>query len=358
MAQPSSSLIWIRPGLRLDAFLAAGALPDQPARRLDTALFDVDGVLVDTRRSYRLAVMHASERIVRVVNGLTDAPTPMVSQSDIAAFKLAGGFNSDWDATRLFAGLWTARLREWRSQPEAEISVHDWAARASEAAREGRGGIAWMRETFPASAIPDAETARWAHDEFYWGAALVRELYGHEPAFAPEAEGFVQNEALLLREQTLAQLQRLGIAHFGLITGREDLEVDWAVRRLAESCGLPEGEAPDGAPWYESPHGRSPFASIVPASLYAKPDPRALRHAVQAIGASAGLYVGDTADDLDLVLRYRRELLSADTTLPPVLAVTIARGFEAETYAARGADLVLSEVGLLPEALERLGLSL
>ena len=105
----TTSAIWLRPGLRLGTFL-------ENAGSLDTALFDVDGVLIDTTRSYRYAVAYASEHLVRVVNGLSSAPSPMVSADDIAVFKLAGGFNSDWDATQLFAALWTARLREWRGQ--------------------------------------------------------------------------------------------------------------------------------------------------------------------------------------------------------------------------------------------------
>lgn len=356
MTEQIASPIWIRPGLSLNQFLAEDTRPGQPPRRLDTALFDVDGVLIDTRRSYRLAVMRGSEHLVRVVNGLAEAPSPLVSQEDIAAFKLAGGFNSDWDATQLFAALWTARLREWRGLPEANVSMAEWAARASEAARADRGGLAWLRETVPATAIPDADTARWAHDEFYWGAALVHDLYGHSPVFAPHAEGFVHNEELLLREEALPALRRMGLTRFGLITGRVGSEVDWALRRLAGGCGLREGEPPEGAPWYEDTHGRSPFACVVPATVYAKPDPRALAHAVRAIGSSAGLYVGDTADDLDLVLRYRREERPADPALPPILAVAIAHGVEAETYAARGADLVLREVGALPEALSQLGI--
>jgi HAD superfamily phosphatase len=267
--------VWLRPGLRLPA-------------RLDTALFDVDGVLIDTCRSYRLAVMHASEHLVREVNGLRDAPSPMVSAEDVALFKLAGGFNSDWDATQLFVALWMARLREWKSQPEADVSIAEWARRASEAAREGRGGVAWLAATVPASASPDAETARWAHDEFYWGAALVRQHYDHEPLYAPEAEGFVHNELLLLDDDLLPALAGRGITRYGLIPG-----------------------------------------------------------------ATGALYLGDTADDLDLVLRYRREL-SPDAPTVPVAAVLIATGAEAETYASRGADIVLPHVRDLPAAIDSL----
>lgn len=343
----SDTTVWVRPDFDHTSFFGGVA-------GFDTALFDVDGVLIETKRSYRLAVTHGSERLVRVVNGLTDAPSPMVTAADVALFKLAGGFNSDWDATQLFTALWTARLREWRGQPEAEVSLAEWAARASAAARAGQGGVSWLRKTFPASAIPDDDTARWAHDEFYWGADLVHELYDREPQFAPEAEGFVHNEELLLGTGVLPALVDQGIANLGLITGRVELEVGWAIKRLASGCGLVEGDPPGGAVWHDSVHGRSPFACIVSPAVFTKPDPRALLHALQRLESRAAFYVGDTADDLDLVLRYRREMRSRDASLPPVLAVVIAEGDEARTYQERGADVIIRHVGQLPAALESL----
>lgn len=344
----AATSIWLRPGLSLPAFLA-DAVPTTDGARpsLDTALFDVDGVLVDTRRSYRLSVIAAAEHLVRVVNGL-DAPTPMLTQQDVALFKRAGGFNSDWDATRLFAALWTARLREWRGQPAADVSLAEWAAQASAAARNGRGGLVWLHATVPASAIPSADDARWAHDEFYWGTALVREMYGHEPRYVSDAPGFVHNEELLIEHELLPSLLERGVAHFGLITGRFGPEVGMALRHIVEGCaeGIIE--------WHESEHGRSPFASIVSSTLYIKPDPRALTHAVRQLGSCAALYTGDTADDLDLVLRYRREAQPNDAALPPVLAVMVANGEEVAIYQQRGADIIIPHIRQLPAALSLL----
>jgi HAD superfamily phosphatase len=333
--------LWLRPDLRFDRVLTRGV-------SLDTALFDVDGVLIDTTRSYRYAVSQASEHLVRVVNGLSDAPSPMVSAEDVAAFKLAGGFNSDWDATQLFAALWTARLREWKGQPEAEVPIQDWALRASAAAREQRGGLDWLRATVPATAVPASATARWAHDEFYWGNALVRQLYGHEPCFAPDAHGFVHNEELLCTAELFSQLARVGIGKFGLITGRAGAEVNWAVDRLGTECM--DGH-PDALVWYENAYGRSPFGAIVSADMYVKPDPQALIYALETLNSRAAVYVGDTADDLDLVLRYRQNSqLTAETSMP-VLAVCVAHGEEALVYQERGADIVISQVADLPAAL-------
>src|SRR5258706_11907841 len=70
-ASNTSSSWWRRPGLDLDAFFGS------THARLDTALFDVDGVLIDTRRSYRLAGIHAAEPRVRVAKGLWGATSPL-----------------------------------------------------------------------------------------------------------------------------------------------------------------------------------------------------------------------------------------------------------------------------------------
>lgn len=327
--------IWIRDGLASEPVLHGG---------LDTALFDVDGVLIDTRRSYLLSLAHASEHLVRVVNGL-DAPSPMVTPEAIALFKRAGGFNSDWDATQLFASLWTARLREWRGLPESTITLEEWAQRAAEAAADRCGGVMWVRETFPASAIPADDVARWAHDEFYWGAKLVDELYGHKPQYAPAATGFVHNEEMLIESDLLPALKQSGITRFGLITGRYGAEVTWALRKLSSVPGY------DALEQFESDFGLSPFKSIVPAMIYTKPDPRALRVAIEETGARGAFYVGDTADDLDLVLRYRAELAGTWHGAPPVLAIQVACGEDALTYQRRGADIIIEHVRDLPRAL-------
>ena len=344
IASNTSSSWWRRPGLDLDAFLGSAHA------RLDTALFDVDGVLIDTRRSYRLAVIHAAEHVVRVVNGLRGAPSPLVSLEDVALFKLAGGFNNDWDATQLFAALWTARLREWRGAPEAEVSLAEWASRARAAALAGHGGPEWVRAVVPASAIPSAEVARWAHDEHYWGAELVRAHYAHEPIYAPDARGFVHNEGALLEAGLLPALAELGMRTLGIITGRVGPEVNWAVTFLNEAIAQPAGIA-----FYDTQFGRSPFASVVPGTVFAKPDPRALALAVRMLESRGALYVGDTADDLDLVLRYRHDAQPADPRLPPVLAVAVAEGAAAVAYQERGADIVIPRVGELPAALVALG---
>lgn len=333
-------MFWLRPDLGRAALGGADWL--------DTALFDIDGVLIDTSRSYRRSVIEATEYLVRVHAGLTGGPEPLVTPEDVAAFKMAGGFNSDWDLAPALAGIWTARLREWRGDTRTEKPLSAWAADALAATQAGRGGVTWLRATVPASALPDWELARWVHDELYWGAARMRELYGREPRYAPDAPGLAGAEESLLTPETLPALEALGISRFGVITGRISPEVEQALRMIA----------PDGVSLaINGAHGvaeHPPFAVIVPASLHAKPNPQALVYALEKLGARAALYVGDTGDDLELTLRYRAEVLANQPELPAVIAVAVGDRVAAEQFRARGADITMSAVHELPNALEAL----
>ncbi len=333
-------MFWLRPGLGRAALGSAAWL--------DTALFDIDGVLIDTSSSYRRSVIEATEYLVRVHAGLAGGPDPLVTPEDVTAFKMAGGFNSDWDLTPALAGLWIARLREWRGDPRAGRPLSAWAADALAATQAGRGGVAWLRATVPASALPDWEMARWVHDELYWGAAAMRTLYGREPQYAPDAPGLAHVEEPLLPPETLPALAAQGITRYGVITGRISPEVEQALRLIA-----PDGESRA----VNGPHGvaaHPPFGVIVPASLHTKPDPQALVYAVEKLGAQAALYTGDTGDDLDLTLRYRAEVLPYRTDLPAVIAVAVGDGASAGQFRARGADITVSGVGELPAALAAL----
>lgn len=386
-------MFWLRPGLA-DTPQGQGWLATLPTGRC-AALFDVDGVLIDVSGSFRRSVAAATATLVRVSLGeaapaaLADAPTPLVTSDDIHRFKLAGGFNSDWDLVLALTAFWVARLREWRGQPQATTTLAEWAQQARLAAEAGQGGVAWVRAVVPLSAIPSRHDARWVHEEYYLGARGAQMVYGHTPRFAPDAPGFVHAEEPLLEAPLLPTLVGQGVTRFGLITGRDGPEVEAALRLLTPVTGLRD-DAPgaelddaldaiayaalsgvaDGGPdttpgagnqsgkpavgivtWADSAYGRSPFAVIVPSSLYRKPDPRGLAHAIQTLDAGAALFIGDTGDDLGLVLRYRDELQRADPTLSQTLAVMVAEGATVATYQSRGADIIVEHVRELPMAL-------
>ncbi len=155
---------------------------------------------------------------------------------------------------------------------------------------------------------------------------------GREPRHAHNTKGLVHNETMLYAPDFFWHLREVGIVHMGMITGRIGPEVDSALERI---------EAYSGERWWEV---------VVPADQYAKPDPQALRFASQAVSAHAGLYIGDTADDFDLVRRYRlvQQSQAGDVDF---LAAMVAHPGEVGLYQERGADIILANVEQLLDVL-------
>jgi HAD superfamily phosphatase len=299
----------------------------------DTIFFDVDGVLIHTTPSFIQANIAATEYITDTLHGLdwgSQEGKQLVTLADVEVFKQAGGFNSDWDTTYVLSGLATARLREWSGTSLAERTTAEWAALARAAAVEGRGGRAWADSVLPASACTDYDTVVDVYNECYWGAKNVRTRLGREPRYMPQAVGYVHNEKMLYAPDFFARLRQAGIVHLGMITGRTGPEVDSAVERM---------EAYSGERWWDV---------LISADMYAKPDPQALRAAMAAVNTQGGLYIGDTADDYDLIRLYKE---TKSTTEPDMLSAMAIQAHEFDLYRQRGADFLLHSVEQLLDIL-------
>jgi phosphoglycolate phosphatase-like HAD superfamily hydrolase len=302
--------IWKRPDLQFP----------QP---FDTIFFDVDGVLIKTLASFRATDIAVAEYVVSKLHGLDWGPYPGITLHDVDLFKQAGGYNNDWDMCYLLASLFTARLREWRGTPLAERSSAEWAALEREAHLQGHGGREWVDTTIPASARLDYGMIGDLYHEYYWGADELRKRFGREPYYLPEAKGLVHNEEMLYAPDFPRKLRAAGIQHLGMITGRVGAEVDSALERM---------EAYSGERWWDV---------IIPADICAKPDPRALRLAIDQVGTGGGLYIGDTADDHDLILNYQAVRVDGE---PEMLIAMLVPENEVELYQQRGSDFIVRSV--------------
>ena len=64
---------------------------------VECALFDIDGVLVDVRKSYHLAIKKTVEFIMKSMGTKKSHSFPIVTDTLILRFKQTGGFNNEID---------------------------------------------------------------------------------------------------------------------------------------------------------------------------------------------------------------------------------------------------------------------
>ncbi|HHB91494.1 MAG TPA: HAD family hydrolase [Anaerolineae bacterium] len=286
--------------------------------RIDTVIFDVDGVLWAAQDAYNRCTLYVARTLARE-HGWPDAG---LNLDHIRAFKRSGGFNSDWDMIWALVVLLQARA-EGRIPPEKS-----WFDLAEENA--GRG-ISWAR-LYAGPHAPDFAELQRLYDAYYWGADRYPAIYDREPviAFRP---GFAHAERPYAHADLFPRLKAAGVRRAGIITGRNRNEMRTPMAAL-DFNGL-----------------------LVPNAVFTdedgnKPHPNLLVRAIEALGASYAVMVGDSIDDLRLVLNYRA--LPAGRNRATVLFVAIDHDHNPERWRYLGADGVLTDVNQLPDWLKNL----
>jgi HAD superfamily phosphatase len=264
---------------------------------IEGVVFDMDGVLINTDEAARQAHGAAAEAYFMSIGWSNCAG--MVRPRDVDAFKLAGGFNSDWDAVDAWTLLYLFKSRRYGStdgsilrsfSPTLEEFADDMAKRG--------GGLSSAVDIIRGCCSPDewqALEAAWDRSRVRrvfietYGGDLCFEMYGLEPETVT-GPGMVRKEKPILDRRRIPDSLKLGVA-----TGRNRGEASVGLRLMG---------------WADL---FSPQNIITEDDGFLKPDPRILALAVERIGARHPIYIGDTPDDLLTARRYEEhhgEMLS------------------------------------------------
>ena len=256
--------------------------------KLDGIIFDIDGVLIDVSESVQIVHGAAAEIYFRAL-GWTSCES-LVEPADVDAFKLAGGFNSDWELAYAWSLLYLFKSLRYGSTDGAALeAAHPTIEEfTGDLARRG-GGLASAVDAIRGMCRPEewkAVEARWDRPglqrifvELYAGD-LCPEIYGFEPEMVT-GQGLIRRDRPILDRRFLPKSLKLGIA-----TGRTAGETTVGFRLMGWSGLFP------------------PHAIVSEDDGFRKPDPGILALAVERLDARRPMYVGDTPDDLLTVRRY------------------------------------------------------
>ena len=341
---------------------------------VDVIVFDCDGVLLDVRESYGKAVAWIMSALVEAFTGVK-LPETLFDERLSFAYKRTGGMNNDWDLTYALV------MRVLASSPEAaeieglaqrSLGIEDMLQRLrfieenrveagipmdglyeellSFAAELDDSGV----ESVDAQLLPAMKGVKQAlahpggvgesivstiFEEVFSGAALFEETFGVPARFTDAQTGYVENEMVVVTDETLDQLEEIiGGARFGVASGS-----------LANTARHALGAAlrrfrPEAQVWHddieqaEAATGRRGLGKPNPYPLTRSAEP------YQPI--TRALYAGDTVADMLTAER------AGDRYLFAGVYGCVAASVEArQAFLEYGCDVVAHSVNDLPTIL-------
>lgn len=310
-----------------------------PMPMFDCALFDIDGVLVDIRKSYNEAIKKTVD-FVLVQSGIK--MRNIVTDKLILKFRQSGGFNNDTDTSYAIAlavflassqqkkitvsGVRSFLLQVARNADETGIeSVEGFLAKKYD--------ISKIKEmlAYPAS-VKDSYIGR-VFDELFYGPKLFKKQNGLVPKYCTDTRPLIENDKLTVNKKTMKLLHEKFDGRLAIVSGRSRLAAEYSLNSMMQYFDI------DACVFLEDEKRE-----------YAKPNPYAAKKAMKAMDAKNAVYCGDSSEDMLMARRAQEE-----TGLP--IAFVGIYGYSPEPTKTRallieeGAEAVVKNVDLLPKLL-------
>jgi beta-phosphoglucomutase-like phosphatase (HAD superfamily) len=300
----------------------------------------VDGVLVDTRLSYNLAIKETVKHILNILNMAKTIQS--VSDSTILKMRRTGGFNNDADTS--YALILTSLVSQIANTKELESLLFGAPKRI-----DARGIISL--EKYLSSLYSRAIVEKMKHklgypgrvgesivttvfDEVFYGAKLYKQKYGICPKYY-FGYGLIDNEKVVITKGTARFLLNRFNKSIGVVSGRSKLAFEYSLQGVLstfnqEACIFLEDEPRKNA----------------------KPNPYGIGKAMKRMLIKHAIYVGDSVEDIIMVERAKEER-GLDIEFIGVYGSSAKPLETKKALRQNGAELLLRSVNRLPNMLNK-----
>jgi len=341
---------------------------------VDVIVFDCDGALLDVRQSYSRTVAWTTSALVEAFTAVK-LPETLFDERLNFAYKRTGGMNSDWDLTYALV------MKVLASSPEAaeidelaqrSLDIDDMSQRLrfieenrveaeisfdglyddllSFAAKLDDSGV----DSVDAQLLPPMKGVKQAlshpggvgesivstmFEEVFSGSTLFEDTFGVPARFTKAPTGYVENERVVITDETLDQLEEIiGGARFGIASGSQ---ANTARHALGAALGRFSPQArvwQDDIEQAEEATGRRGLG---------KPNSYSLTRAAEPYQPiTRAIYVGDTVADMLTAERAGNRYLFAG-----VYGCVAASDEARQAFLKVGCDVVAHSVNDLPTIL-------
>ena len=343
--------------------------------RVDAIVFDCDGVLLDVRNAYNVAIAATTQRIIDAFIDIK-IPESIFDSTLNHAYKRTGGFNNDWTHAyaiimRILAEAPKSALIDLNKLAEesleyaspkqrydymtgkvkAEIQVDGLYVKLAEFATQlDASGIEKVDELLLDKVGVNIKKAlkfrgdvgdsivSTLFEELFLGEELFTETFRYPPQFVKVEHGIVEADEVVIKPETLTTLEEiLSGPRFGVASGSIENTARHALGDIIDRF-------PKGSQYWHDVVDRD--QKKLGASDLHKPNPYPLRKAAEPFNPEMVLYIGDTMADY----------LTAENAGEGVLFTGVYASVHSsekvkQSFIELGSDLVAPTVNEIPAAL-------
>ncbi len=307
-------------------------------KKLDSIVFDCDGVLIDVSNSYDLAIKKTVDFIIKEMAQVNESG--LVTTNMIEGFKATGGFNDEIDVAYALILSVIAAKKKNESFSKFVFKVIDNADQTGIKSVEKyldatnvdvsniRKKLAYPGKKFqnPLSSI---------FDEIFYGSELYTQLYQRKPQFF-DGLGLIENDVVLLNKDIVKSLHERFDKKIAIVTGRGLLSTKHSLKDLFNEFDL----------------NNSRFLEDESREM-AKPNPQSLISVIKGMNGNNSLYVGDSMEDCIMARKAN------ESGIPSIFCGVYGTSKDQEAkkslFESNNADIVVKSIDLIPKTLNLVG---
>ena len=264
--------------------------------KFEAIIFDIDGVLVDVKRSYNGAIIKTVQVILDELYSIKIYKEYPFEEM-ISKLRNTGGFNNDIDTTYAIILILLYGILIKKMDTSKTIQMFgDMIKRLDEKGKESlekefekESGMQEIKEKLDYPKDNDDDIISTRFNEIFYGSKLFREQFKKEPIHYFD-DPLIGNDIVIIREETIRLLSQKFNGNIGLISGRSKVASYFTLGKLVkyfnkDACVFLEDEKRE----------------------YSKPNAFSLHRVFDKLKLKNALYVGDSMADLLMVENYREE---------------------------------------------------
>jgi len=313
----------------------------------ECVLFDVDGCLVDIRKSYNAAIKKTVDFILKYVAAASPIDsfnlTNLVSDNTILKFRQTGGFNNDIDTSYAIC------LAELANPHKNVINAREFLNKV--AANSDEDGIISVEKylisltsytiiknlkkllDYPAPAGKSSVIAT-VFDELFYGPELFKQLHNLEPRFY-FGKPLIENDRLVITRRTMDLLASRFSGNLAVVSGRSKLAAEYSLQPILDTLRQ------ESSVFLEDERRK-----------YAKPNPYGIMKAMKSMGTKTAIYAGDSYEDL-IMVRRAEEQTHLKIAFCGIYGCNSQPLETMRQFKEKGADLILQDINQLPKILNK-----